>query len=174
MKLDLYGWMPQENKDTLAKLIKEHNVKTVIEIGCFLGLSTKFFVEQGCNVVSIDTFEGAADINRSEEVQKRLPTLYEQFMFNMQELGIADKVHVVRMTSEEAAKPVRVGKADLIYIDGSHQYEDVKLDIELWKDRATKVLCGDDYTPHQEGVRRAVDELLPEANKDQRVWYVIK
>ena len=175
MKLDLYGWFPKENRDTLRKLIKENNIKTVLEIGCFLGKSTKFFVEQGCRVISIDTFEGSPDLNRCEEVIKRLPTLREQFDFNMEALGIRDKVETIQATSEGAAcSPVVFYKADLIFIDGSHEYDDVKLDIELWKDRADVILCGDDYTNAHPGVKKAVDELLPEANTKNRVWFLKK
>jgi len=173
MELDLYGWFPPENEETLARLIKENNIKTVLEIGCFLGKSTKFFVEQGCTVISIDTFEGAKDINASAEVQKRLPTMYEQFMFNLKELGIEDKVTVFKGTSEKSHDQYGF-TADLIFIDGSHEYEDVKKDINMWFSRANKVLCGDDYTGVHPQVKQAVDELLPKANKNQRVWYVIK
>jgi len=174
MKLDLYGWFPPENEETLARLIKENNVKTVIEIGCFLGKSTKFFVEQGCTVISIDTFEGAKDINASADVQKRLPTMYEQFMFNLKALGIEDKVTVFKGTSELAFILQPEFRADLIFIDGSHEYYDVCVDIQDWHSRANKILCGDDYTDVHPGVKQAVDELLPTANKNQRVWYVIK
>jgi predicted O-methyltransferase YrrM len=177
MKLDLYGWFPPENEETLGRLIKENNIKTVLEIGCFLGKSTKFFVEHGCTVISIDTFEGAKDINASAEVQKRLPTMYEQFKFNLKELGIANKVQIFKGTSEQAFDCFYNGKpfaVDLIFVDGSHEYEDVKKDIEMWSKINSKILCGDDYTDVHPQVKQAVDELLPTANKDQRVWYVIK
>ena len=173
MEIDLYGWMPEENRITLEKLIKENNVRSVIEIGCFLGLSTKFFVEQGCKVFAIDTFLGSKDINQSEEVRRRLPTLYEQFVFNMDALGIKESVEVLRMSSDQAFKFSNL-KADLVYIDGSHEYGDVVNDIDMWFGRANKIICGDDYTDVHDGVRRAVDELLPNANKSQRVWFLIK
>lgn len=174
MKLDLYGWFPVENEETLSRLIKENNIKTVLEIGCFLGKSTKFFVEQGCTVISIDTFEGAKDINASAEVQKRLPTMFEQFKFNLKELGIEDKVTVFKGSSVEAFISEPEYRADLIFIDGSHEYGDVVADIQDWYGRADKVLCGDDYTNVHPQVKQAVDELLPDANTNQRVWYVIK
>lgn len=173
MQIDLYGWMPEESKEILKKLISEHKIKTVIEIGCFLGKSTAFFVEQGCEVIAIDTFEGSADLNGSAEVIKRLPTLFEQFKFNMKALGIEDKVRVVKMSSREAFNRHEF-KADLIYIDGSHEYKDVKQDIFMWYGEAGKILCGDDYTDVHPGVKKAVDELAPNANKDHRLWYLIK
>ena len=174
MKLDLFGWFPEENEETLKKLIAENNIKTVLEIGCFLGKSTKFFVEQGCSVISIDTFRGSKDLNNCEEIKKRLPSLYEQFLFNLKESGIENKVQVFVGSSMKAFNSPHRLSADLIFIDGSHEYADVKNDIEMWQIRAQRVLCGDDYTDAHPGVRQAVDELLPDANKNQRVWYLIK
>ena len=176
MKLDLYGWFPKENEIVLRNLIKDNNIKTVIEIGCFLGKSTSFFVEQGCKVIAIDTFEGASDLNDCKAVKKRLPTLFEQFKFNMRELGIEDKVEVYKMRSERAFYEFWedcVDEVDMVYIDGSHDYEDVWFDINNWQEMAKKVICGDDYTKHHDGVRKAVDDLLPDANKLNRVWYKI-
>jgi predicted O-methyltransferase YrrM len=173
MKLDLYGWFPEENEKILSELIKQLNIKTVVEIGCFLGKSTKFFVDQGCTVISIDTFEGAKDLNNCEEVKKRLPNLRDQFLYNLKALGIEDKVTVYTGTSEQAYDDVYYICGDLIFVDGSHEYEDVSLDIKMWLNRAGKIICGDDYSEHHPGVRRAVDELLPDANKDQRLWYKI-
>lgn len=173
MKLDLYGWFPKENEELLAKLIKEHNVKTVLEIGCFLGKSTKFFVEQGCMVTSVDTFEGSKDLNGSAEVKKRLPTLFKQFLFNLRALGIRDKVGVFKGTSAYASEFLH-DDYDLVFIDGSHLEADVTQDIRLWNPRAKKIICGDDYSLCHPGVRWAVDQELPLANTDQRLWYLIK
>jgi len=174
MKLDLYGWFPEENERVLSELISKYNIKTVIEIGCFLGKSTAFFVGQGCRVICVDTFKGSSDLNNCEEVKKRLPNLYNQFLFNMKALNIEDRVRVVKGTSRDADRKYPGIKAELIFIDGSHEYEDVFHDISAWKDRALKIICGDDYSPNHQGVRRAVDELLPGANKDNRCWYFIK
>lgn len=173
MKLDLYGWFPPQNEKVLGQLIKDYGIKGVIEIGCFLGKSTSFFVSQGCRVFSIDTFEGASDLNGVAEVQKRLPTLYEQFLFNLKELGIEKEVVVYKGTSEQARLEHKTIKADMVFIDGSHEYEDVKKDIELWLSGAKKIICGDDYNKDHEGVMRAVDEMLPDAIKTERIWYKI-
>ena len=50
-------------------------------------------------------------------------------------------------------------KADLIYIDASHDYELVKKDLNAWIERLEKdgVFCGDDW--NWGGVRQAVIEF---------------
>jgi len=67
------------------------------------------------------------------------------------------------MTSEEAAKILN-DTLDFVYIDGKHDYENVKLDISLWypKLRSGGVLCGHDYRLDHIGIPnvvRAVNEF---------------
>ena len=64
------------------------------------------------------------------------------------------------MTSEEAHEQLKDRKWDMIFIDALHTYEGVKKDIELWKDNATVILSGHDYTPGWPGVVKAVDESV--------------
>lgn len=103
------------------------------------------------------------------------PTNREHPELNYQAaLGVARlhprRVHIHRMTSEEAAAlPIfKDGTLDWVYIDGNHTYKYVRQDILLWlpKVRSGGVLAGHDYVdgaahgrPDIE-VKRAVDELL--------------
>ena len=68
-------------------------------------------------------------------------------------------VVIKKMTSEEAAPEVE-NDLDFVYVDGSHIYEAVNLDLNLWypKIRSGGVLCGDDY--NAPGVEKAVDEFV--------------
>ncbi len=72
--------------------------------------------------------------------------------------------HILRKTSKEASFLVP-DSIDLVFIDGNHDYDFVKEDIELWlpKVRSGGILAGHDYDLRGErfsGVKRAVDELL--------------
>lgn len=173
-KLNLFGWFPPESAAFLEKLIKEYNVKTVIEIGSFLGLSTAFFAEKCEHVVAIDPFvltdEGRKYYPGAEPLED---DLYPQFEFNMQSLGLMNKIEVLKMTSEEASKKYKES-ADLIYIDGSHAYEDVLADINLWNPRAKLIICGDDYDENWPEVRDAVDASFSDILVNGRVWYEIR
>ena len=54
-------------------------------------------------------------------------------------------------------------KADLIYIDASHDYEDVRVDLEAYWPLLNEggVIFGDDYNEHQwPGVVEAVNEFF--------------
>ena len=66
---------------------------------------------------------------------------------------------------------------DMCFIDGSHEYEDVKRDIAKWLPYLEKggLMCGHDFAEAYEGVRRAVCEAF--AGKQiavtDTIWAVI-
>ena len=76
----------------------------------------------------------------------------------------SDRITPIPTTSRIAARLIaQYGvKADLIYIDASHLYEDVQADLrEYWPLVAPDgVLCGDDWT--WADVRRAVEDFAAE------------
>jgi cephalosporin hydroxylase len=169
------GWFPPTNQETLEMLIKKHNVKTVLEIGAFVGLSTVWFAERVEHVVTIDPFDAITRIDYLNADMKRVAEKqWENFLENTKEYR--GSIMPYQMTSEQAYNHIPKLTADLIYIDGSHHYEDVKKDIEMWYPRATIVLCGDDYTDAWPGVRQAVDEHAKSItiNTNQRCWYTEK
>ena len=166
----LVGWFPKENRETLEMLIKKHEIKTVIEVGCFVGLSTVFFAERCERVIAIDTFD--ALIRESYLGEKHKEAAQDQLKTFKENTKDFNNILALKMTSEEASKlPI---EADLIYIDAAHDYENVKKDMGLWLPKANKVLCGDDYTDRWPGVKKAVNESGLNINKNQRVWYMTK
>lgn len=174
LKLDLYGWFPEESQDILDRLIKEHNIKTVIEVGCFVGKATAFFAERCERVWAIDTFDWRGESYlENPHLRRRIGDVLEQFEANMEFLDLRDKVTPLKMTSLEAADVLE--GADLIYIDASHQYADVAADIAAWFPKARVIIAGDDYgSDSWPGVKQAVDEAPFTANRDQRLWYYVK
>jgi len=75
--------------------------------------------------------------------------------------------HIMRMTSQEAAKEFPDGSLDFVYIDANHSYQACKEDIELWWPKVKKggILAGHDYLDGEIpegtfGVKSAVDEFL--------------
>ena len=170
------GWFPKENRERLTRLIEAHNVKTVIEVGCFMGKSTVFFAkDMGCDVMAIDTFEAhkLGYLNQAQKILAKDQHHQHQILVKiLEENGVKDKVTIVQATSLMAA--AWMPQADLIYIDGSHKYEDVRRDLAAWFPQASKVVCGDDYTDGWPGVKQAVDEAGRFINKDQRLWFYEK
>lgn len=97
-------------------------------------------------------------------------------------------VILVRKLSIEAAKDFEDGSLDWVYIDASHLYDEIKVDIEVWypKVRSGGIVSGHDYlnicTPFGDfGVIKAVDEFFTRLNLKVFVtteryasWWVIK
>jgi hypothetical protein len=89
----------------------------------------------------------------------RLPWLEH----NLRRFNVDDWVVPIVSTSASASS-LPLDGIRLLFVDGSHIYEEVKGDIETWFPRVASggVVVFDDYfgTKPTWGVRRAVDELL--------------
>jgi len=62
---------------------------------------------------------------------------------------------------------------DFVYIDGNHEYSNVKKDIQLWYPKIKKgaYIAGDDYDWHLgDDVKRAVNEFFVEYDIIERRW----
>jgi predicted O-methyltransferase YrrM len=66
----------------------------------------------------------------------------------------------LKMTSLEAAKYFNDGEVDFVFIDGAHDYDNVKADIAAWlpKLKPDGILAGHDYCANYPGVIKAVKE----------------
>jgi predicted O-methyltransferase YrrM len=124
----------------------------VVEIGSFKGKSTVWLAK-------------ALQLSgRKEKVFAMDPHVrdsYETFLNNISRLNLSEWVESVKSTSEEAAKTWNQ-IIKLIFIDGSHRYEDVLLDLQLWVPRVKRggVVVMDDTDPKGNfpGVVRAIRE----------------
>lgn len=174
---NLQGWY--SNSVPMETLIRIHRVKTVIEVGSWLGLSTshiaKTLPDDGV-VYAVDHWLGSSEIDPKA---MNYPDLYRQFLSNMIHQNLTHKVIPVKLPSVEASVSLKV-KPDLIYIDGAHDFVSVFVDLALWYPLIKEggILCGDDYgwgSEHNFPVKRAVDLFAKENNlvvrSDGWFWY---
>ncbi len=72
-----------------------------------------------------------------------------------------DKIVWIYKTSEEAHEDVPDGELDFVYIDGNHEYEYVKRDIELYEPKVKDggLIAGHDYNLYENDVNKAVHEI---------------
>ena len=75
-------------------------------------------------------------------------------------------VMLIQDYSEHASEAFSANDFDLVYIDASHEYEDVKLDLNCWypKLKIGGMLCGHDA--NREGVHTALEEFSKEQELD--------
>lgn len=143
----LEGWFTQSNKDFLSCFVGEGDV--VIEVGSWLGLSTLWLADkvgpQG-KVIAIDTFEGSFEHKTNPGLKSLLAVLWETFTVNCWEMR--DRIFPVRAHSRDGLSYLHTAgfQPNVIYIDGSHLYDDVVRDLSLalclWPDAR---IVGDDF-----------------------------
>lgn len=146
LPFDDHGWF--ENADQLNAVITNLQPTTIIEIGSWLGRSTRYIaglLPENGKLYAVDTWLGSSSENQ-HMTDKRLTYLYQLFLSNVKHAGLTNKIVPVRMDSIEASNALNV-KADLIYIDGAHDTASVKADILAWLKHLSPdgVMCGDDW-----------------------------
>lgn len=169
--IEIAGWFHQTSQDVLRDVIQHNDIKTVIEVGSFVGKSTAFFAKLVDKVYAVDPFvmwdegkeENATAVQYGND-------FYDKFLENMMNHGVLEKIVPVRTTSRKAAEEVFNTPCDLVYIDANHDYDSVKEDIQLWTPFAAKFICGDDYDAYWPGVMKAVDELYPHRMVYGNLW----
>jgi len=132
--------------------------ETIIEIGSYFGRSTSYLLSlanklnKKVNIISIDTFEG------SEEHEQK--NFYKDFILNIQNLNLRYPLTVLKGKNSDICNFIPDKSVYCVMIDASHDYENVKLDINNWlpKVKSGGLLCGDDYD--WEGVKKAVHEIF--------------
>lgn len=159
---DNHGWFGWSHK-AMMDVVLPKDASVVVELGSWLGLSTRFILSQvqSAMVVAIDHWQGDKSIlsANDEEINGKMPKLYETFLSNCWEYR--ERLVPMRTTTIAGLRELRVLgiKPDFIYLDASHQYEDAKADLdEIWRLFPNVRLGGDDYGGKWEGVKRAVDE----------------
>ena len=129
-----------------------------VEVGSFMGKSAAYMAVEIINSGKeiffdcVDTWEGSIEHQEMDIVKNK--ELYDIFMTNMQDL--LHVVNPIRMASVDAAKFFPDESLDFVFIDASHEEQDVKDDIDAWYPKVKKggVLAGDDWG--FEGVNAAV------------------
>lgn len=172
--------------DGLYDLVKDYlSDKTNlvgIEIGSFGGASAEIFLKSNAfkTLYCIDPYEKNFDPN-DMSTSDRLENAEIEFDKKFKDNKIISKI---KLKSCDALNMFEDNSIDFIYIDGNHQYEFVKYDIENYfkKVKVGGIIAGHDYDVHQtirhiKGVKIAVDEFfrIPPLNiYSDRSWVYIK
>jgi predicted O-methyltransferase YrrM len=169
----IFGWMPDRELEFLAQQAAVHT--NIVEIGSFMGRSTRTLAEATRGTVTaVDTWAGSdEDEHRRILEGKPADWLFDEFKNNM--AGLTN-VAMIRMTSLDAAANFCTQNAlfDFIFIDASHDHENVKADILAWGPLVAPggTLAGHDFHNGAPGVIKAVDELLQGYKLFESIWYV--
>jgi hypothetical protein len=163
--MHLWGWVqPSELRWLGAQAAR---MRSVVEVGSFKGRSS-FAIASACpgTVYCIDPWEDDTPEYDGTDA-------WGYWHDNIE--AVFPNVAPIRGRSPAAGDFVP-DPVDMVWIDGSHDYENVAADIRYWSTRAEVLLCGHDYTAAYPGVVRAVDELLTgvEAIPETWIWAVAR
>ncbi len=153
------GWLSHNEGELLFKLAsKAHG--DIVEIGSYEGKSTYYLCMGKQNIgngaiYAVDTFTGSAEHRKHGSIDT-----YDTFTGNMKRLNVIDNISIMKMESVKAAELLK-GPFALIFIDGSHEYADIKQDIMLWSEKLEEngVIAVHDMIDW-DGPKRAFYELI--------------
>jgi GT2 family glycosyltransferase/tetratricopeptide (TPR) repeat protein/2-polyprenyl-3-methyl-5-hydroxy-6-metoxy-1,4-benzoquinol methylase len=159
------GWLEDGAREILRSVLSP-TTKLVVELGTWLGKSTRFIADNAPNarVIAIDHWQGSPEHQKRAEWREMLPNLYESFL--AMSWDYRERIIPLKMTTEDGLRLVaRYGLSpDVIYVDSDHSYEAVKGDLELALQFFPKaIILGDDCD--EAGASAALDEIARVNNK---------
>jgi len=145
----------------LAASVPEESA--IVEIGSYKGRSSCYLAEGarvglGALIYCIEAWDSPGNVSGRFRYADRATRLaFEQ---QVESMGLTDRITAIQGFSHEVVRRWR-RQIGLLFIDGSHRYEDVRADFEAW---APYIVPGgwlafDDYAPKNRGVMRLVDKL---------------
>jgi len=145
-------------------------ISTLVEIGSHLGESTTIFLAYEL----IEKMYCVDPWNQDPIYEKTFDSRLQPFIEDKKCLKLKE-------SSEQASKKFLNNSIDMVYIDGNHDYEYVKFDIETWYPKIINggILSGHDYSDVHPGTKLAIDEFIAKRKINLHTfsdssWYLIK
>lgn len=165
----------------LANLVNERRYKHIVEIGTAYAGNAFYLLSNTSieNLICIDPYIYYPAMP-GFTCQEEYDTLFE---FAENRLEKFENATIWRTDSKDALIQLemmasRLMKIDLVFLDGSHEYEDVKWECENYSYliKPGGILSGHDYNIF-EGVNKAVDEFAGKVGKGVKqlpgnIWYM--
>jgi hypothetical protein len=146
--------------DCLEDVVEENFI--VLELGSWLGASTRFFCDRSTFVIAIDHWLGSPEHQPGGYAENpKIETLYETFIANCYDYR--DRLLPLRMNTAEGVALLKAKgiKPHMVYVDADHSYAGCFADIERVTDFGRDVIItGDDFAYEvNAGVKKAVIEF---------------
>jgi len=135
-----------------------------VEVGSWKGRSASFMAveihnsghKDAIKFDCVDTWKGSIEHQDLDEIKN--DSLYRMFLQNVE--PVIDLINPIRKSSIEASKQYDDNSLDFVFLDASHEYNDVIEDINAWlpKLKIGGTLAGHDYGRHD--VNKAVNDYF--------------
>lgn len=172
LPFDKFGW--NSDSPEFFAIIEQLKPKLIIEVGTYFGASARNMAtfakdyHKDVEIVCIDTFLGSVEHWHNHQYFKPdlfkngRPPIFEQFISNVIHLKLTDTITPFPIDSVNGGLTLqRYGvQADLIYIDGGHEYESITTDLRIFRNlvRPGGMVMLDDS--HYEPIQKAAQEQL--------------
>lgn len=154
-----------------------------VEVGAWKGRSTAYLaveiINSGKRITFdvVDHWQGSKERAHLADPEIINGTLFRAFLHNI--APVADRIRILQMDSAEAARRFANESIDFCFLDGAHDYESVRRDLDAWlpKMKQQSTIAGDDW--NWGGVRRAVNEVfwqpaIEVLGKDRQVHWRVR
>jgi|LakMenEpi03Aug12_release.lakeMendotaPanAssembly.Ray.scaffolds.fasta_scaffold560496_2 hypothetical protein len=180
---NIQGWFDGEKTYNFIIDKLPNNFKFV-EVGVWKGRSLSYFVVESINknkignIYAVDTWEGSLEHKKDHNNLFNDELLYKEFLSNIN--PIKENIIIIKKTSIEASQDFENESLDSVFIDASHEYNDIKQDLISWypKIKTGGILSGHDYEIGWPGVLRAVNEFALHNNykieNNGSYWWLLK
>jgi hypothetical protein len=185
---DIHGWFDWEGiyKEAVSKTSRG----TFVEVGSWMGKSACFMgecikssgkkIDLHCVDIWDDSYTVDNSVLASEKQKSGVSSLFGLFNYNMSRYGVNGYITTHKTTSVLASAEFADSSLDMVFLDGAHDYESVKKDLECWypKLKSGAIFAGHDYFWSHDGVQVAVDEFFAHQNRSFKTigqcWYIRK
>ena len=170
--------------DFFLNEIAKKNPKTFLEVGVFHGVTARNVCELLQNIhgkefkyIGLDLFE-ENDENKNEIIPNTkfsnpLKTIFFKYIKRQNPYSLEavkdllnkfkDNIHLIKGNSNKVLSKIDMKKVDYVFLDGGHEYNTVKNDLECCKEVILSngvILCDDYDLSYAPGVKKAIDEFI--------------
>ena len=174
--------------DLFLNEITKKKPKTFLEVGVFHGVTARNVCEllykihgKEFKYIGLDLFE-ENDENKDEIIPNTkfsnpLKTIFFKYIKRQNPYSLEavkdllnkfkDNIHLIKGNSNKILNEIDMKKIDYVFLDGGHDYETVKSDLNNCVDVILNngtILCDDYNLSYAPGVKRAINEYVKENN----------
>ena len=178
----------------LLNHIRLKRPKNFLEIGVFHGVTSRNVCEllysfhgNDFKFTGIDLFVNDETLLKDEYIPKikfsnPLKTIYYKYIIRLDPYSVDSilrllkkfqkNVNIIKGNSNKVLKEINVDKFDYVFLDGGHNYETVKKDLEdltrIVNNNGT-ILCDDYDLSYAPGVKKAIEDFVSEKNFNLKI-----
>ena len=170
--------------DLFLNEIAKKKPKFFLEVGVFHGVTARNVCELLYNIhgkefkyIGLDLFEESHE-NKDEIIPNTkfsnpLKTIFFKYVKRQNPYSLdavkdllnkfKDNIHLIKGNSNKILNEIDIKKIDYVFLDGGHEYNTVKNDLECCKEVIMSdgvVLCDDYDLSYAPGVKKAIDEFI--------------